>query len=253
MKEAVFVVDKEPGPTSFDVVRQVKRLFPGVKVGHSGSLDPFASGVLVLLLGRATKLSGLLLNADKEYDATLLLGTATDAMDRTGKVVQELPVPPLDAAAVASCLQSFVGTWNQVPPMFSAKKVQGVRLYQLARKNIEIVREAVPVQLHKLELERFESPEVQFRVACSKGTYIRSLAAEVASKLGTCGHLTGLRRTACGSYRLEEAETLAQIAEDPAGALRRGYANYVRLVREEMLARRRQGSARAEGAALAAP
>ena len=238
MDEALLVIDKAVGPTSFDVVRKVKRLVPGVKVGHSGSLDPFASGTLVLLLGRATKLSGLLLNADKIYHATMKLGVATDALDCTGKVVDEKPVPALTEEVVAKTLAGFQGTWNQVPPMFSAKKIQGVRLYELARKQIAVPREPVPVELHELKLLKFEGDVVEFYVHCSKGTYVRSLAAELAERLGTVGHLTALRRLACGPYKLEEALTLEQLTADVTGALANGYRQYVRLVREEMILRR---------------
>lgn len=246
MDEALLVIDKTVGPTSFDVVRKVKRLVPRVKVGHSGSLDPFASGVLVLLLGRATKLSGLLLNADKVYHATMKLGVATDALDCTGKVVDERPVPTLDAEAVDGALQSFRGTWNQVPPMFSAKKIQGVRLYELARKQIAVPREPVPVELHELKLLKFEGDVVEFYVHCSKGTYVRSLAAELAERLGTVGHLTALRRLACGPYKLEEALTLERLSADVPGALANGYRQYVRLVREEMILRQNGGRGLAE-------
>lgn len=241
MDEALLVIDKAVGPTSFDVVRKVKRLVPGVKVGHSGSLDPFASGVLVLLLGRATKLSGLLLNADKVYHATMKLGVATDALDCTGKVVEERPVPALDRETVEKTLLGFQGTWNQVPPMFSAKKIQGVRLYELARKQIAVPREPVPVELQELKLLKFEGDVVEFYVHCSKGTYVRSLAAELAERLGTVGHLTALRRLACGPYKLEEALTLEKLAADVPGALAQGYRQYVRLVREEMILRQNGG------------
>ena len=238
MDEALLVIDKPVGPTSFDIVRKVKRLVPNVKVGHSGSLDPFASGALVLLLGRATKLSGLLLNADKVYHATMKLGVATDALDCTGKVVEEKSVPVLDRETVEKTLLGFQGIWNQVPPMFSAKKIQGVRLYELARKQIAVPREPVPVDLHELKLLKFEGDVVEFYVHCSKGTYVRSLAAEYAERLGTVGHLTALRRLACGPYKLEEALTLEGFSSDVPTALANGYRQYVRLVREEMILRR---------------
>src|SRR5687767_15104003 len=152
VQESVLVIDKPPGPSSFDVVRKVKPLVNGLKVGHAGSLDPFASGVLVLLIGRATKLSNALLNADKSYRAVVKLGESTDTMDCTGTVLETKPVPALTQAQVEACLKGFEGEWLQTPPMYSAKKIKGVRLYHLARQNISVRRLPIPVQLYRMEL-----------------------------------------------------------------------------------------------------
>lgn len=238
MKEALLVIDKTPGPTSFDVVRQVKRLVAGEKVGHTGSLDPFASGVLVLLLGRATKLSNVLLNADKSYYATVKLGEETDTMDRTGQVGRALPVPALTREDVEACLKSFVGEWHQTPPMFSAKKIHGVRLYELARQNISVRRQPIPVNLYEMKLVKFESPVIEFEVHCSKGTYIRSLAAEIGQRLGTVAHLAELRRLSCGDFRLEESITLERLKNELPACMETGYRNYVKLLRAEGIVRR---------------
>jgi tRNA pseudouridine55 synthase len=229
----LLVVDKVPGPSSFDVVRQVKRLLAGGKVGHTGSLDPFASGVLILLTGKATKLSNCLLNADKSYEAVVKLGESTDSMDRTGQVDKTMPVPDLTFEEVSKVLKSFEGTWMQTPPMFSAKKIKGVRLYELARNNISIRREPIAVQLHRVEALSFEAPYIRMHVHCSKGTYIRSLADEIGRRLGTVGVLDELRRLSCGSFSLSEAVSVETLAADLAGAAEHGYRNYLRLLKQE--------------------
>lgn len=229
--DSVLIVDKPKGPTSFDIVREVKRLVPGAKVGHAGSLDPFATGVLIILVGRATKHSDSLLNADKSYRAELELGAATDAMDCTGQVIEEKPVPALTEAEVGDCVRKFQGEWLQTPPMFSAKKIKGVRLYELARQNIKIRLEPQPVQLHKMELLRWETPLIEFDVTCSKGTYIRSLADDMARRLGTVGHLVELRRLSCGEFKIEEAVTLEALKADPATHLEAGRRHFTRLLR----------------------
>ncbi len=238
MREALLVIDKSPGPTSFDIVRQVKRLVAGEKVGHTGSLDPFASGVLVLLLGRATKLSNVLLNADKSYHATVKLGDETDTMDRTGTVTSTIPVPKFTFAEIDRVLQSFQGEWMQTPPMYSAKKIQGVRLYELARQNISVRREPIAVQLHELKLLSYNEPYIEFEVHCSKGTYIRSLAAELGTRLGTAAHLAELRRLTCGNFTLEESVSVDKLGEALPSWMETGYRNYMKLLRAEGLVRK---------------
>ncbi len=241
MREALLVIDKVPGPTSFDVVRQVKRLVGDTKVGHTGSLDPFASGVLILLLGRATKLSNALLNADKSYRAVAKLGDSTDSMDRTGKIDKTAPVPDLTPAMVEAALKGFEGEWLMTPPMFSAKKIHGVRLYSLARQNINVRRLPIPVQLYRMDFLGYEAPYVHFEVHCSKGTYIRSLADELGKRLGTVAHLHELRRLTCGEFTLADSGTVETVAADLPGSLSRGFHNYVRLLRTEGLVRKQGG------------
>lgn len=228
-KPAVFILNKPVGPTSFDLVRQLKKIYPKEKIGHAGSLDPFATGVLILLLGRATKLSDSLLNSDKKYLATLKLGVETDSLDRTGNPTQTAPVPELSVSQVEKCLKSFEGTWEQMPPMYSAKKVKGVRLYELARKNQEIPRERIPVELHELNLVGLESDEIQFEVECSKGTYIRSLGQEIGQRLGTVGHLSALTRLRSGDFDLDESITLDQLQKDPENFRSEGYQRFLRV------------------------
>ncbi len=227
---SLLIIDKAVGPTSFDVVRSIRRrLGRDAKVGHAGSLDPFASGVLIVLTGKGTKSSNLLLNADKKYLATLKLGEETNTLDRTGEVTESAPVPPLGDEKIREVVQSFVGEWWQTPPMFSAKKKDGVRLYELARKNITIEREPIAVQLFSLVVKRIELPYLDLEVHCSKGTYIRSLAADIGRRLGTFAHLTELRRLGVGEFKLEESLTVPQFEEAVEPAMQQGVHNFLRL------------------------
>lgn len=238
MSEALFVVDKVPGPTSFDVVRHVRDSLGGAKVGHAGSLDPFASGALVLLAGKATKLSGLLLNADKRYHATVRLGQWTDTLDPTGTIEKEMPVPTLTEEKILEILKSLEGVWAQVPPMYSAKKIHGVRLYELARQDIRVKRQPIDVTLHEVKFLSYSEPELRVEVHCSKGTYIRSLAEEIGVRLGTVAHLKELRRLSCGQYTLADAMSVEDIAADVEGAWKKGAELYRRLLKQEGLFRR---------------
>jgi tRNA pseudouridine55 synthase len=183
-------------------------------------------------------LSGLLLNADKRYRARVKLGEETDTMDRTGTVTTTAPVPPLTPADIDRVMETFRGEWHQTPPMYSAKKLKGVRLYELARQNISVQREPIPVQLYELKLLSYEAPFLEFEVHCSKGTYVRSLAAELGQRLGTVGHLAELRRLACGEFRAEESVTVEQLGQDLNASLEQGRRNYARLLRAEGLFRR---------------
>lgn len=229
--ESLLVIDKSPGPTSFDIVREVKRLSGGAKVGHTGSLDPFASGVLVLLLGRATKLSGTLLESDKVYRASLKLGEETDSQDCTGRVIEEKSVPPLTRNNVDAVIEGLEGVWNQVPPVYSAKKVNGIRLYELARQDIYVRLTPIPVKLFRMKLISFQSPIIEFQVHCSKGTYVRSLASEIGRRLGTVAHLVELRRLACGSFSIDDSVTLPSFAQCVSDHLDRGYNHYLKYLR----------------------
>jgi len=213
----VFLVDKPIGPTSFDIVRRMKKIFPREKVGHAGTLDPFASGLLLVLVGKATRYSDFLMNSRKTYEATLSLGNLTDSWDHTGKIIQETMVPALTGDTIESCLRSFVGDWLQETPMYSAKKVGGVPLYRLARKHITIERPRKIVQIFGLELIEFDEKNIKFEVCCSKGTYIRSLGKEIAERLGTVGHLKQLRRLASGSYRVDESLSVEAIEKSLEG------------------------------------
>ncbi len=209
-RDGLLIVDKPAGATSADVVRIVKRAL-GCKTGHLGTLDPFATGVLPLCLGEGTKLAPFLNEDDKEYEGIIRLGRAMDSGDVTGSVTEEAPVPELDALAVESVALRFRGESMQTPPMHSAIKRQGVPLYKLARKGIEVERAARAIRITALDLRICDPTGLQFRIACSKGTYIRVLAADMARALGTVGHVETLRRTRFGSFGLSSAVALDTI------------------------------------------
>lgn len=196
----VLLLDKPLGLTSNDALQRVKRLYLAKKAGHTGSLDPLASGLLPICFGEATKLSGFLLDADKYYSVSCHLGSRTATGDTEGAVVETKPVPTLTAARIEATLARFRGEIRQVPPMYSALRHQGQRLYDLAREGLEVPREARPVAIHELLLKGFSADSLELDVSCSKGTYIRTLAEDLAADLGTCGHVSRLRRVAVGPF-----------------------------------------------------
>jgi tRNA pseudouridine55 synthase len=198
----VLLLDKPVGLTSNEALQRVKRLFAAKKAGHTGSLDPLASGMLPLCFGEATKVSAYLLDADKYYVVTCRLGSRTATADAEGEVIETRPVPALDERIIEEALARFRGEIMQVPPMYSALRHQGQRLYDLAREGIEVPREPRPVTIHELLLKGFTSDSLSLEVRCSKGTYIRTLAEDVAEALGTCAHVTLLRRLAVGPFGL---------------------------------------------------
>lgn len=214
--DGVLLLDKPIGLTSNQALQRVKRLFDARKAGHTGSLDPLASGLLPVCLGQATKVSGFLLDARKRYQVTARLGQRTDTGDADGQVVEEQPVPPLDDDAVKRVLAQFAGLQKQVPPMYSAIKHQGQRLYKLARRGIEIERQPRQIEIYGLELLSLEADALELDVACSKGTYVRTLIEDIARALGTVAHVTVLRRLGVGPYaegrmyKLGELEALAE-------------------------------------------
>ena len=205
ISDGVLIVDKEEGETSFSVVRKVKKLLEVGKVGHAGTLDPFATGLLLVLVGQGTKLSPYLMAGDKTYLGTLTLGTETDTLDRTGRVTAVKSVPKLDPELVRERAKAFVGETEQTPPSFSALKVQGKRAYSLARKGLPVTLEKRRVRIKELTVLSLDLPDVTFRVVCSSGTYVRTLAADLGKELGVGAHLKALRRTAIGPYRVEDA------------------------------------------------
>lgn len=214
----LLLVDKPEGITSAGVIRALKGRLGRTKVGHLGTLDPFASGLLPLCLGEATKVARYLLLEEKAYTGTIQLGTATDTLDRTGTVVETAPVPALTATAVADVAARFTGAQTQVPPMYSALKRDGVPLYKLARQGIEIERAPRDIRILALALTIRGADALDFAVTCTKGTYVRVLAADIARSLGTVGHLSALRRTAVGTFRVEAALGMEALA-DGAGPL----------------------------------
>jgi len=211
----VLVVDKPAGPTSHDIVAAVRRRFRGAKVGHTGTLDPFATGVLPIVIGRATRLARYLSGAEKEYDALVRLGRATDTHDSTGSVVFEapsgLPIPAGDR--LAALLEGYRGTWMQTPPAYSAKLAGGVRAYDQARRGTPVALAPVEVTVSAIELLSVEGPLVRLRLVSSAGFYVRALAHDIGLKLGTGATLEGLRRIRSGTFSLRDAVTLDVVAE----------------------------------------
>ncbi|MES2354134.1 MAG: tRNA pseudouridine(55) synthase TruB [Pseudomonadota bacterium] len=207
----LLLLDKPLGLSSNAALTQVKILYGAQKAGHTGTLDPFASGLLPICLGEATKFAGFMLNADKTYEATIRLGRVTTTGDREGAVLVEQSVNVTESM-VSEVLASFMGQIRQIPPMYSAIKVQGRPLYQLARQGVEIPREPRDIIIHRLDLTAFESPFLKVVVTCSKGTYIRVLAEDIGQSLGCGGTLAELRRTGTGDFLLDDALTLEQLA-----------------------------------------
>jgi tRNA pseudouridine55 synthase len=201
----LLLVDKPEGITSAGVIRLLKPRLGRAKVGHLGTLDPFASGLLPLCLGEATKVARYLLLEEKSYTGTIQLGTATDTLDRTGAVTATALVSPVSSDRLQQVATEFRGQQTQVPPMYSALKRDGVPLYRLARRGIEVERAPREICVHSLDLRAAGDGRIDFAMRCTKGTYVRVLATDIAEALGTVGHLTVLRRTAVGSFRVEDA------------------------------------------------
>ncbi|GAB6070402.1 tRNA pseudouridine(55) synthase TruB [Thiomicrorhabdus hydrogeniphila] len=207
----IVLLNKPVGDSSNGILQKVIRAFNAKKGGHTGALDPFATGLLPICLGEATKVSGLLLESDKRYTATLKLGQQTDTGDTEGEVINTLPVPKLTQELIESVLRQFEGDIEQIPPMYSALKHQGKPLYFYARQGIEIDRPARPVKILNLSLVSFTDNQIVFDVHCSKGTYVRTLGEDIAKALGTVGHLIALHRTQTGSLLGENMLTLEEI------------------------------------------
>ena len=206
----IFNIYKPVGWTSFDVVKKIRGITKEKKVGHAGTLDPFAGGVLIIGTNSDTKKLGKISGTIKSYRAVLQLGEETDTLDLDGKVITVKPVPTLDKNLVESVLNNFIGKYKQIPPMYSAKKVNGVRLYKLARKNKTIDRAPVEVNIIDLTLNDIQDKQIDFSVTCSKGTYIRVLGQEIAKKLGTEGHLTKLQRISVGDFVVQDSIPLKE-------------------------------------------
>jgi tRNA pseudouridine55 synthase len=209
----ILLIDKPAGPSSSQVVQRVKNILSAKKVGHLGTLDPFASGLLPLGVNDGTKIAQIFLNSQKSYEGTIALGVETDTQDCTGKVLRVRDVPALGDQELEALQDAFTGSIRQVPPMFSAIKRSGVRLYHLARKGKSVHRPAREVQVERLRLWRMNSAEVGFDVTCSKGTYVRALAADMGGFLGCGAHLKVLRRLSCGHLTLERAIPLEEVVE----------------------------------------
>ena len=210
----LILLDKPKGFTSFKAAAAIRRIFGEKRVGHTGTLDPMATGVLPILIGRSTRLCSYVLEADKRYTATVRLGVTTDSLDITGEVVSEREVNVSDEA-LKTALESFIGTYDQIPPMFSAIKKDGVRLYDLARKGEEVERTPRSVTIKELNFVRRNGDEFVMDVLCSKGTYIRSLADDIGKFLGCGACLTALRRTKTAQFEIEQCVTLEELEKEP--------------------------------------
>jgi tRNA pseudouridine55 synthase len=203
--DGAILIDKPAGPTSHDIVDAIRRNFNLKKVGHCGTLDPAATGLLIIVLGRGTKLSEKLMSDDKVYEGAMKLGETTDSYDADGELVASLPVPPLTVAELNATAAEFVGDLMQTPPMVSAVKIGGVPLYKLARKGVEIAREPRLVHIYNFRFSGYQEPIGYFRLACTKGTYVRSIAHELGQKVGCGAHLSTLRRVTSGKFDVEQA------------------------------------------------
>ena len=196
---------KPEGWTSFDLVKKIRSITKEKKVGHGGTLDPFAEGVLIIGTGKDTKNLSKVIGQRKIYQAIIQLGSQTDTLDTEGRVINTMPVPLLNRKELENILASFKGIYKHKPPMFSAKKINGTRLYKLARKNITIEREEIISKIYNIELNTFTDSLIDFSVTCSKGTYIRVLGSDIAEKIGTIGYLIKLVRTGIGDYKISDS------------------------------------------------
>ena len=209
--DGVLLIDKPAGMTSHDVVDRVRRHFGFKKVGHCGTLDPSATGLLILVLERATKLQDRLMSDDKAYEGTMILGVSTDSQDADGAIIAEKPVPQLTPNDIEEVLAKFRGDIQQVPPMVSAVKHQGTPLYKLARKGQTVERQPRFIHIYDLRVLVLDLPRITFRVACTKGTYVRTICSDIGDLLGCGAHLQGLRRTRSGKFDIKDAHRLEAV------------------------------------------
>lgn len=209
--DGILLVDKPAGWTSHDVVAKIRNHFKFSKVGHGGTLDPLATGLLVLLIGKGTKLSQRIMGGDKIYEGTVRLGVTTDSQDRDGEVLEERDTGGVTRDRVEEVIQSYIGDIEQIPPMVSAIKKDGVALYKMARKGKEVDREPRRIHIFSFEITGFNNPTFEFRVKSSKGTYVRTLAHDIGQDLGTGGNLHALRRIGSGPLSVDKAHTMEEI------------------------------------------
>ena len=209
--DGVLLVYKPGQHTSHDVIARLRGILRTKKIGHAGTLDPMATGLLIVLVGKATRVSQFMISLDKEYEGAIELGKVTDSQDADGEVMETRPVPPLTEAEVQAAIRGFLGDQYQMPPMFSAIKIGGVPLYKKARKGEDVEREPRFIRVMSWDLLGFDPPQIRFRLRCSKGTYVRTLAHDLGAKLGCGAHLSALRRTATDRFNVAQALTLDQI------------------------------------------
>ena len=213
IKSGILLIDKPEGPSSAQIVHRVKKILQAKKVGHLGTLDPFASGLLLIGVNEGTKIADIFLGGAKSYRGVMVLGVETDSQDGTGKVVNERAVPSVSDKDLRSLEAKFTGEQQQVPPMFSALKKDGVRLYQLARQGKEIPREPRAIRIDALHIKKISGSELEFTVTCSRGTYVRTLAADMGQSLGCGAHLKSLRRTACDHLKIEQSVGIEELEQ----------------------------------------
>jgi len=229
--DGAILIDKPSGPTSHDVVDAIRRHFQIKKVGHCGTLDPAATGLLIIVLGRGTKLSERLMSDDKVYEGTMKFGESTNSYDADGELLASLPVPPLTLEELNEAAASFVGDQMQTPPMVSAVKIGGVPLYKLARKGIEVEREPRLIHIYTFRFTSYQEPIGQFRLACTKGTYVRTVAHELGQKLGCGGHLATLRRVTSGKFDATQAIPLDTVLKLTPRELEKHVIPFLQLTR----------------------
>ena len=227
--DGAILIDKPSGPTSHDIVDAIRREFGIKKVGHCGTLDPNATGLLIIVLGRGTKLSEKLMSDDKVYEGTIKFGEATASFDADSELVASLPVPPLTLEQLNESAAEFVGDLMQVPPMVSAVKKDGVPLYKLARKGIEVAREPRLIHIYRFRLSSYEEPIGRFEMACTKGTYVRSVAHELGQKLGCGAHLATLRRVKSGKFDVANATEFEAVMKMPTRDLEKLVIPFLKL------------------------
>lgn len=227
--DGAILVDKPAGPTSHDVVDAIRRKFGIKKVGHCGTLDPNATGLLIIVLGRGTKLSERLMGDDKVYEGAIKFGEATDSYDADGELTGSLPVPPMTLDQLNEEATKFVGDLMQTPPMVSAIKKGGVPLYKLARKGVEVEREPRLIHIYNFRFTGYEPPLGHFKIACTKGTYVRSIAHDLGQKLGCGAHLATLRRSASGKFDVADATPLDAVLQLTTAQLEKKVIPFLKL------------------------
>ncbi|MGO8764521.1 MAG: tRNA pseudouridine(55) synthase TruB [Limisphaerales bacterium] len=227
--DGAILIDKPSGPTSHDVVDAIRRGFGIKKVGHCGTLDPNATGLLIIVLGRGTKLSEKLMGDDKVYEGTVKFGVATDSYDSDGATLETKPVPPLTLEQLNGLAEQFIGDQMQMPPMVSAIKIGGVPLYKLARKGVEVEREPRLVHIYNFRFTSYSEPRGEFKLACTKGTYVRSVAHELGQKIGCGAHLEKLRRSVSGKFDVADAAPLDAVLKMTGAELQKRVIPFLKL------------------------
>ncbi len=231
--DGAILIDKPAGPTSHDIVDAIRRQFRIKKVGHCGTLDPNATGLLIIVLGRGTKLSEKLMSSDKVYEGTIKFGETTDSFDADGVVTGSQPVPPLTLELLNAEADKFVGDQMQLPPMVSAVKIKGVPLYKLARKGLEVERKERMIHIYTFRFTDYTEPFARFRVACTKGTYVRSLAHDLGQRLGCGAHLKTLRRAVSGKFDVADAIEFEEVMNLSPAELEKRVIPFLQLSRAE--------------------